>query len=228
MKNLRIFYIPNLEGETVEKPDRQYLLMTLDELVVAFDPFKQFDAWHTEAREYGIDLPNAFTLSTATAGGVPSSRVLLLKSYGECGFVFYTNSLSRKAREMQSNPRASICFFWNILERQVRIEGAIETIDDKEADKYFAQRPRESQIGAWASPQGKVVSGRKELDERFTRYEAEFRNTTSIPRPAFWKGYRLAPGRFEFWQGRANRMHDRIAYTTDETSGGWTIERIAP
>ena len=218
--------MPNLEGGAVEKPDRQYSLMTLDESIVLSDPFKQFDVWYEEALESGIDLPNAFTLSTAA--GAPSSRVLLLKSCGERGFVFYTNSFSRKAREMQSNPRASICFFWSILERQVRIEGAIETVDNMEADEYFAKRPRESQIGAWASPQGKVVRGRKELDERFARYEAEFKNTTSIPRPPFWKGYNLVPGRFEFWQGRANRMHDRIAYTAEEISGGWTIERIAP
>ncbi len=211
-----------------KKTDKQYLLMNLDESDVAPDPFRQFDLWYEDAENGGVDMPNAFTLSTASLDGAPSSRVLLLKGSGARGFVFYTNSLSRKGREMESNPRASICFFWKALERQVRIEGVIETVDDREADKYFAGRPRESRIGAWASPQGEVVSGRKELDEKFARCESRFREVASVPRPPFWKGYRLVPSMFEFWQGRTNRMHDRIRYRRNEKPDGWTIERLAP
>ncbi len=228
MKTLRIFFALNLESRLLKNPDRQYLLMSLEEANVAPDPFRQFDLWYGDAENSGIDLPNAFTLSTASTGGVVSSRVLLLKSFNESGFVFYTNSLSRKGKEMGSNPRASICFFWSILERQVRIEGGVETVDDKEADDYFSRRPRESRIGAWASPQGKVVSGREELEEMFARREAEFKDRSEIPRPPFWKGYRIIPSVFEFWQGRRNRMHDRIKYRLNKKSDGWIIERLAP
>lgn len=200
--------------------------MNLEESDIDRDPFKQFSLWYQDACDSGIDLPNAFTLSTASKDGAPSSRVLLLKNSGENGFVFYTNSLSRKALEVDSNPRAAICFFWNILERQVRIEGGIEVVKDSEADDYFAQRPRESRIGAWASVQGRVVSGRGELDKEFALRVAEFGNSETIPRPPFWKGYRVVPSVFEFWQGRANRMHDRIRYRKDGPI--WVIERLAP
>lgn len=202
--------------------------MTLDESAVDPDPFGQFALWYKDAEDSGVGIPNAFALSTASADGVPSSRILLLKDFSASGFVFYTNSRSRKGAEIRVNPRAAICFFWQSLERQVRIEGAIETVDDREADRYFAQRPRESRIGAWASPQGEVVSGRGELDENFARFKARFKDSVSIPRPPFWKGYRLVPSVFEFWQGRPNRMHDRIRYGRNGESDGWAIERVAP
>lgn len=219
---------PSLEDGFLSKSDRQYLLTTLDESEVAPDPFRQFAVWYKDAEDSGIDLPNAFTFSTASADGVPSSRVLLLKGRDSRGFVFYTNSRSRKGAEIDSNPRASICFFWSALERQVRVEGGIEAVDDREADDYFARRPRESQIGAWASPQGEVVDGRGDLDARFAGYSAKFEKSLSVPRPPFWKGYRLSPSVFEFWQGRPNRMHDRIRYRLEEGSSGWVIERLAP
>lgn len=207
------------------KTDRQYNLMTLDENGVSKDPFEQFDLWYTDAKNAGIDLPNAFTLSTA-AGGNPSSRTLLLKGADKSGFVFYTNSLSRKGAELKSAPRAAMCFFWVSMERQVRVEGKVEKVGDNEADAYFATRPRMSAIGAWASPQGEVVNGRSELDELFAQREKEFKNTDKIPRPPFWEGYRVVPSVFEFWQGRKNRMHDRIRYRMG--GGGWVVERLAP
>lgn len=212
----------------MKKTDKQYLLMTLDESAVDPDPFRQFALWYKDAEDSGVEIHNAFSLSTASADGAPSSRILLLKDFGASGFVFYTNSRSRKGAEIKANPRAAICFFWQSLERQVRIEGGIETVDDREADRYFAQRPRESRIGAWASPQGEVVSGRGELDGNFARFKARFKDSVSIPRPPFWKGYRLVPSVFEFWQGRPNRMHDRIRYRRNGKSDGWAIERVAP
>lgn len=210
----------------MKKNDRQYLLMGLDESDIDCDPFKQFLVWYKDACDSGMDLPNAFTLSTASKDGAPSSRVLLLKNFNENSFVFYTNSLSRKASEMDSNPHVAICFFWNVLERQVRIGGQIESVEDSEADDYFAQRPRESRIGAWASIQGRVVSGRDEIDKEFARRAVQFENSETIPRPPFWKGYRVVPSVFEFWQGRANRMHDRIRYRKEESD--WIVERLAP
>ncbi len=212
----------------MKKKDRQYLLMSLDESKIESDPFKQFSLWYEDALQSGIDLPNAFILSTASPDGAPSSRVLLLKGSEGGGYSFYTNSLSRKGKEMDSNPRASMCFFWNSLERQIRIEGRIEIVKDAEADDYFAQRPRGSRIGAWASPQGEVVSGREELEQKFALYEEKFKNSATVLRPPFWKGYRLVPSVFEFWQGRKNRMHDRIRYGMKEKPGGWVMERLAP
>jgi len=192
------------------------------------DPFKQFSLWYGDVLQSGVDLPNAFTLSTASRDGEPSSRVLLLKGCDERGFTFYTNSLSRKARQMKFNPRASMCFFWNSLERQIRIEGRIGKVGNAEADEYFAQRPRGSKIGAWASHQGEILRGREELEEKFSLCDAEFSNSAEIPRPPFWNGYRLIPSVFEFWQGRKDRMHDRIRYGIDKKRGDWTIERLAP
>lgn len=209
------------------RADRQYTLMRLDESTVLPDPFGQFSLWYEDAVRSGADLPNAFALSTASGAGDPSCRMLLLKEADGRGFVFYTNSLSRKGREMSHNPRVSACFFWGALERQVRIEGAAEAVSEEEADRYFETRPRASSIGAWASPQDEVVSGRKELEDGFRKYEARFEGSHSIPRPPHWKGYRIVPSVFEFWQGRENRMHDRIRYRADKARG-WMIERLAP
>lgn len=209
------------------KADRQYTLMRLGESTVSPDPFRQFSLWYEEAAKSGVDLPNAFALSTVSGAGKPSGRMVLLKESDGRGFVFYTNSMSRKGAEMAENPRVSACFFWSALERQVRIEGAAAEISEKEADDYFSSRPRASQLGAWASEQGKVVSGRGELEESFRKYEDRFNGAPQIPRPPHWKGYRITPSVFEFWQGRENRMHDRIRYRLDE-SGLWVIERLAP
>lgn len=207
------------------KNDRQYGLMVLNESTIDSDPFKQFSVWYKDATDSGMDLPNAFALSTASLFGVPSTRMLLLKEADESSFVFYTNSLSRKGAEMEKNPAVSACFFWNVLERQVRVEGVVSPVTDQEADSYFATRPRESRIGAWASPQGEVVGGREYLEQRFKQFQKRFEGS-EIPRPEHWKGYRIVPSVFEFWQGRENRMHDRIRYRTN--SGTWKIERLAP
>ena len=227
MKTLKHFSGRRLEAGGVGRTDRQYTLMRLDEQTVLPDPFRQFSLWYEEAVKSGVDLPNAFALSTASDGGKPSCRMLLLKEADGRGFVFYTNSMSRKGLEMAENPRVSACFFWSAFERQVRIEGVVGEVSEKEADDYFASRPRASQLGAWASPQGRVVSGRGELEESFRSCEDRFSGLPQIPRPPHWKGYRITPSVFEFWQGRENRMHDRIRHRLDK-NGRWIIERLAP
>ena len=205
----------------------QFGLKELGEKDLDRDPFRQFEKWYEEAAAgSGLRYPDAFALATVSPDLKPSLRMLLLKGLDERGFVFYTNSESRKGDELSGNPNASMCFWWERVERQVRIEGAVEMLPASDADAYFASRPRGSQLGAWASEQSRVIPDREYLEERYRRLEAEYEGS-DIPRPPYWNGYRLIPSSIEFWQGRPDRLHDRIRYTK-LPSGEWLIERLAP
>lgn len=197
----------------------------LTELQVADDPIAFFGAWFTDARQAGILHPEAMAVATSTSQGIPSVRMMLLKSYGPDGFVFYTNYESRKASELDENPRAALCFFWAVLERQVRVEGTIQRTSPEESDTYYQTRTRASRIGSWASKQSSPLSSRAELEHRFNHYEGKF-NHQDVPLPPFWGGYRLRPERIEFWQGRINRLHDRLLYTVQD--GNWRVTRLYP
>jgi len=189
------------------------------------DPFALFDRWYREAREAGLYLPESMALATATADGRPSVRQVLLKAFDERGFVFYTNYDSRKGDEIAENPRAALAVHWPILQRQVRINGGVEKTTEEENSAYFNTRPRGSQVGAWASDQSSVLGRREELERRFREAKERFAGG-DIPLPPFWGGYRVIPETFEFWQGRANRLHDRLRFT--RTDGEWTIDRLYP
>jgi len=205
---------------------REYKRESFSEKDAAPNPFLQFDKWWKEALDSSIDEVNAMTLATADNHRKPSARIVLLKNYDDRGFVFFTNYLSRKGREIDENPLATLLFFWKELERQVRIEGTITKIDDKESDEYYYSRPLGSRIGAWASPQSQVINDRSVLEEKFLKYEQEFASASVVPRPPYWGGYRVIPSYIEFWQGRESRLHDRIAYQLEATL--WNIQRLAP
>jgi pyridoxamine 5'-phosphate oxidase len=198
----------------------------LDEATVDRDPLTLFHRWLNEAITSGIHLPEAMTLATATSDGKPAARLVLLKQADEHGFVFYTNYNSRKSRELDSNPQAALVFYWPHFERQVRVEGKVARVSAEESDEYFKTRPRESQLGAWASPQSEAIGSRALLqaraDELTSLYEGQ-----EIPRPEHWGGYRVRAERIEFWKGRPGRLHDRIVYEL-QPNGGWTIGRLAP
>jgi len=190
------------------------------------DPIRQFVVWFDEASQGGIPESNAMALATATLDGRPSARIVLLRGVDERGFAFFTNYESRKARELEANPHAALVFFWHDLERQVRVEGRVERVAGAESDQYFQSRPKGAQIGAWTSPQSEVVASRDVLEARFGALENQY-PAGEVPRPTNWGGYRLVPKSIEFWQGRPNRLHDRLRYTKRE-QGGWLIERLAP
>ena len=199
----------------------------LNESSAPRNPLLLFERWFSEARQHPeIQLPEAMTLATADAQRRPSARMVLLKGHDERGFVFYTNYNSRKARELDSNPYAALVFFWVQLDYQIRIEGKISRVSSEESDVYFQSRPRESQIGALASPQSEVVSSREELETRVRELEA-FHGNRRIKRPGHWGGYRLKPSLIEFWKGRSGRLHDRILFEL-QADGNWTIKRLAP
>jgi pyridoxamine 5'-phosphate oxidase len=197
----------------------------LDEGDVAADPIEQFRAWFDEAVKAELPMVNAMTLATCSPAGQPSARMVLLKGMDARGLVFYTDYNSRKARELESNARAALLFYWIELEREVRIEGAVEHTSAAESDAYFASRPAGSRIAAVASDQSAVVANRQVLEARYAQIEARYGATP--PRPANWGGYRVIPETIEFWQGRANRLHDRLLYTHN-TGGNWNIVRLAP
>lgn len=205
---------------------KEYKLRSLSETDVAADPFAQFTAWWNEALQAQIDEINAMTLATASADGLPSARIVLLKGYDPAGFVFFTNYDSFKAQQIAENPKASLLFFWKEVERQVRITGIIEKTTAHESDEYYNSRPEGSRIGAWTSPQSHVIESREWLERREKDYEKEF-DGKIITRPDNWGGYRVKPVCIEFWQGRPSRLHDRIQYTIQE-DGEWKIERLAP
>jgi pyridoxamine 5'-phosphate oxidase len=198
----------------------------LDETDAARDPVGQFGRWFNEAAAANVPEPNAMTLATSDASGVPAARIVLLKSFDDRGFTFYTNYDSRKGRELAGNPRAALCFFWQPLERQVRIEGAVERVGRGESEAYFNGRPRQAQIGAWVSQQSRPVTSRAELE----RLEAELQKRFDgkpVPLPDYWGGFRVVPHAIEFWQGRPSRLHDRLLYTRN-AEGAWTIQRLSP
>ena len=189
-------------------------------------PFRQFAKWFEEAKQRQPQQYDAMSVSTCGADGVVSSRMALLKGFGEHGFVFFTNYNSRKGTQLSENPRISLCFYWIALERQVRVEGVAVKTTAEESDAYFASRPRGSQIGAWASSQSTVIPGRGDLDQRFAQLEASYKER-QIPRPPHWGGYRVIPVEIEFWQGRTDRLHDRFVYRLREPKD-WIIERLSP
>ena len=203
---------------------QEYMRAGLVEKDADADPIKQFERWFQDAVKAELPLPNAMTLATATAAGRPSARAVLLKGVDAGGFVFYTNYQSRKARELAENPCASLVFLWSDLERQVRIDGSIAKVSAKESDEYFASRPLGSRLGAWASPQSMVLPDRLTLARKVAAIL--LRHGKNPPRPPYWGGYRLLPEVIEFWQGRKNRLHDRLLYT--KRARGWNIERLAP
>lgn len=197
----------------------------LDESVAHADPTRQFSQWLDEAIGAGVPEPNAMTLATVGPDGRPSTRVVLIKGCDERGIVWYTNHASRKGRELTAHPFAALQFHWVELERVVRIEGRAERVSDEESNAYYQSRPLDSRIGAWASPQSEVISSRAVLVANAARYAAQF--LLSPPRPPHWGGWRLSPDRWEFWQGRKSRLHDRLQYRLDE-SRQWIRERLAP
>ncbi|HTQ01414.1 MAG TPA: pyridoxamine 5'-phosphate oxidase [Casimicrobiaceae bacterium] len=203
----------------------EYKRASLDESDVARDPFVQFAQWFDAARTSAVPEPNAMTLATVDAAGRPAARIVLLKEVDARGFVFYTNYESRKGRELLARRDAALLFFWAELERQVRIEGAVEMVDAATADAYFRTRPRLSRIGAWASPQSEPLPGRAALERSFAEADRRYPGE-EVPRPPHWGGYRVVPVSIEFWQGRVSRLHDRIEYRRDGES--WRIGRLAP
>jgi pyridoxamine 5'-phosphate oxidase len=210
----------------MDEKKHSYSAAGLDQATVDRNPLKLFELWLDEAKAAGIRLAEAMTLATATPDGRPSARLVLLKQADESGFVFFTNYNSQKARELDANSQAALVFYWPQLERQVRVEGRVERISAAESDAYFKTRPRESQLGAAASPQSEVVASRELLEERF-REQEEFYEGREVDRPAHWGGYRLVPDRIEFWKGRPGRLHDRILYER-QADGNWAISRLAP
>ena len=202
-------------------------LAALTKANVDASPIRQFQAWYDEVRAQGVSEQDAISMTLATAGKdeQPSARVVLLKSFDDRGFVFYTNYLSSKGKELAENPRACLLFYWSQLWRQVRIDGVVEKISAAESEEYFQSRPLGSKLGAWASNQSEVIDSRETLEARFAELEKRFGE--DVPRPEHWGGYRLKPNSIEFWQGRDNRLHDRLRYRLQD-DGGWVIERLGP
>ena len=206
---------------------REYARARLDERDVSHDPFVEFARWLAEAQEARVHEPTAMTLATATADGSPSARMVLLKGLDERGFVFYTDYRSRKAEELEANPRAALVFWWGELERQVRITGGVALAGREESERYYRSRPLGSRLGAWASYQSRVIPSRATLEHDLAEVEARFKDGDP-PLPPHWGGYRVVPDTIEFWQGRENRLHDRIRYVREPGGKGWRVERLSP
>ncbi len=204
---------------------KDYKQHSLNEADVAADPFEQFGRWWNDAIAAEVEEVNAMTLATASKDGIPSARIVLLKGYDEQGFVFFTNYESTKGKELMANPNAALVFFWRELERQVRIEGRVEKVSSEESDEYFHSRPEGSRIGAWSSPQSAIITNRTIIETNVTQYSKRFEGH-EIPRPEHWGGYRVIPNKFEFWQGRSSRLHDRFQYIKDQEQ--WMRNRLAP
>jgi pyridoxamine 5'-phosphate oxidase len=205
---------------------KEYVKATLDVSTVNPDPIKQFEIWFNEALQSQIAEPNAMNLATVNEDGRPSSRIVLLKGIENKKLLFYTNYQSKKGKELEQNPACALTFFWPDLERQIRVEGIAERVDAKISETYFQSRPRNSQIGAWASPQSAVIKDRHLLEERAHQIEDKFKGENVLPKPHQWGGFQVDPLMMEFWQGRASRLHDRIEYV--KVDGTWKMHRLAP
>jgi len=203
---------------------KSYETGTLEEQDLQPDPIDLFRAWMDTAVQAQLEEPNAMTLCTASADGLPDGRIVLLRGFDERGFVFFTNYESAKGNHLLANPRATLVFLWHALERQIRVQGIVARVSAAESTAYFQTRPRGHQLAAWTSPQSRPLNSRDELDTRLAELEARF--PSEVPLPDFWGGYRLVPQRMEFWQGRKNRLHDRFAYTL--AAGSWASNRLAP
>ena len=205
---------------------KDYQLQGLSETDADRNPFKQFQVWFDQALAAQLPEPNAMTVATVTKSGKPRARIVLLKNFDERGFVFYTNYHSHKGQELADNPQAAIAFWWAELERQVRIEGRVLKVSDRESDEYFHSRPFNSRLGAWASEQSQVIESREVLEQRLQDLKTKYENQ-DIPRPPHWGGFRVIPTAIEFWQGRPSRLHDRLLYSLLD-DGSWQIERLSP
>lgn len=214
-----------IENKQIQDIRINYKQMSLDTKDVSLCPFDQFDRWFNEMMKSQILEPTAFILATADKNAKPSARALLMKGYDSGGFYFYTNYESRKGKELAENNQAAMLFFWSDIERQIRIEGKVKKVSEEESFSYFKTRPFKSRVGAWASKQSTVINGRMTIVKNFFQYLAKF-HSKDIPLPPYWGGYKLIPNTFEFWQGRANRLHDRVSYRLDR--GEWIIERLSP
>ena len=205
---------------------KSYQRAELNDSELAKDPFDQFSQWWKDALDANFNEPNAMTLATVSAAGQPSARTVLLKGISKHGLEFYTNYESKKAIEMEENPKVALLFFWKELERQIRIEGAVEKVSRERSKEYFQSRPLGSQIGAWASPQSRRIEDRDELDNAVANIEQKFIGQDPLPLPDHWGGYIVKPYLFEFWQGRMDRLHDRFEYNLENNS--WMVHRLAP
>ncbi len=205
---------------------KDYFKGSLDEKDLHANPFKQFETWFQDARDAGVDEPNAMTLATATKDGKPSARIVLLKGLDERGFVFFTNYESRKGRELRENPNAALCFHWQKLERQVNIVGSVEKISTEDSEAYFNSRPLASRYGAWASRQSEPLESKAALLARVAELALKY-PIGNVPLPPFWGGFRVVPDELQFWQGQPSRLHDRFRYLK-QTNGVWKIDRLSP
>ncbi len=206
---------------------KEYSLKELGREDLEKNPFLQFDKWWKEALNSNIDEINAMTLCTSNSQGQPSARIVLLKGYDESGFTFFSNYESHKAQDMEDNNQVALLFFWKELQRQVRIEGVVKKLEAAESDVYYQSRPEGSKLGAWASPQSRVIESRKELEEKVNAVAEQFKNK-EIERPQNWGGYKVEPNSIEFWQGRESRLHDRFQFARQQSKSGWSLERLAP
>ncbi|MBW4593895.1 MAG: pyridoxamine 5'-phosphate oxidase [Brasilonema angustatum HA4187-MV1] len=212
--------------KTIADLRKDYTLQSLSEKDVNSNPFIQFRQWFDQALAAQLPEPNAMTVATATLNGMPSARIVLLKGFDQRGFIFYTNYNSHKGQELAENPQASLVFWWAELERQVRISGSVEKVSENESDEYFYSRPLNSRLGAWASEQSQVIKSRELLEQRMQELQIQYQKQ-DVKRPPHWGGLRVIPTEIEFWQGRSNRLHDRLFYTRVD-DGSWKIQRLSP